>query len=178
MKTVKTLLVVMVILIALPLITALFVPNDYHVDTSIIIDQPSDSVYLYLSHLKNQNDYGPWATLDRNMKNIYQGKDGTVGFISRWESIHPQVGIGEQEIIRLTPGRRIDTQLRFKSPYTAEATAYFTTEAYDSTQTKVVWGCEGRLAYPMNILLLTRFKGEMRAQFDLGLHNLRQQLEK
>lgn len=127
MKTLKNLLIIVLILIAIPLVTALFVPTDYQVYTSVTIDQPNDSVYKYLSHLKNQNEFSPWASLDPNMKNIYKGKDGTVGFISHWESNHPQVGTGEQEITKLTPGHRIDTELRFETPYMANATAYFMT---------------------------------------------------
>ena len=177
MKTQKILFSIVLILIAIPLITALFVPSHYHVQTTIVINQPKDSVYQYLTHLKNQNDFGPWSALDPQMKNHYHGTDGTVGFIARWESNHPQVGVGEQEIIALKPGNRIDTQLRFESPNTAEATAYFTTEAKDTTQTKVVWGCEGSLPYPINILLLTGLEDKMRDQFDQGLQNLKHQLE-
>lgn len=177
MKTLKTLLIVILILIAIPLLTALFVPKTYHISTGIIVHQNSDSVYAYLTQLKNQNEFGPWAALDPDIKNSYRGTDGTIGFVARWESNHPQVGTGEQEITGLITNRRIDTELRFEKPYTGQVAAYFTTTPKDSVNTYVVWGCEGSLPYPKNILLLTRFEDEMRAQFDEGLQNLKNQLE-
>jgi len=44
MKTLKILFSIVLILIAIPLITALFVPSHYHVQTTIVINQPKDSV--------------------------------------------------------------------------------------------------------------------------------------
>ena len=177
MKILKTLLVILLILVAIPLLTALFLPTDYEVMTTINIEKPKEDVYSYLSYVKNQNKFGPWAKMDPDMKQTFTGIDGTLGFVSRWESDHPHVGIGEQEITGLHPGERIDFALRFETPNEAFATAYFTTEAIDSTQTKVVWGCAGTIDYPWNILLLTGMQKEMEQQFQEGLQNLKKTLD-
>lgn len=177
MKLLKKLLSVLLILVAIPLLAALFFPSDYEVKTSIEIAQPKDSVYQYLSQLKNQSNFGPWAELDPEMKQSFRGTDGTIGFVSRWESNHPQVGDGEQEITAMQPGERIDFELRFETPNEAFATTYFTTEAKDSLHTKVVWGCAGSIDYPWNLLLLTDMGEEMEKQFQAGLQNLKQTLE-
>jgi hypothetical protein len=41
--------------------------------------------------------------MDPDMKKTYRGTDGTVGFVSEWESNKKDVGTGEQEIGLKTP---------------------------------------------------------------------------
>lgn len=84
--------------IAIPLIVALFLPTQYQVERSIDIGKPASDVFAYIRMLKNQEQYSVWAKKDPNMKKIYTGQDGTVGFVSRWESLDKEVGTGEQEI--------------------------------------------------------------------------------
>ena len=48
-----------------------------------------------------------------DMKKTYQGTDGTVGFISTWESKKENVGAGEQEIVNMIDGERIDMKTSF-----------------------------------------------------------------
>ena len=88
------------------------------------------------------------------MKKTYSGTDGTVGFVSAWESDNKDVGIGEQEIKKITEGERIDFELRFFEPFESTDPAYMTTESVSENQTKVKWGFNGHMDYPMNIMML------------------------
>ncbi len=102
MKILKTILIAVGILIAVPLIVSLFVKKDYEVEREITIDKPKEDVFDYVKFLKNQDNYSKWATMDPDMKKTYRGTDGTVGFISAWESNNKDVGKGEQEIKKIT----------------------------------------------------------------------------
>ncbi|MBB1268218.1 hypothetical protein [Shewanella sp. SR44-3] len=62
------------------------------------------------------------------MNKTYRGVDGEVGFVSAWASENPDVGVGEQEIIKITPNERVDFELRFLSPFEAVEPAYMTTK--------------------------------------------------
>ena len=86
MKTLKKILLVVAIIIAIPLIVALFVKNEYAVERKIVINRPKGEVFNYLKHLKNQDNYSKWVRMDPNMKKDYKGTDGTVGFTSYWDS--------------------------------------------------------------------------------------------
>jgi len=154
MKIVKTIVIILVILIAIPLIVALFIKKDYTVQREITINKPNAQVFDYIRYLKNQENYSVWAMKDPEMKKEYKGTDGTVGFVSAWDSKVKEVGKGEQEILKITEGERIDTKLRFKVPFEAEEDAYMTTNMIDSSSTKVTWGFNGTFAYPMNIMHL------------------------
>lgn len=178
MKILKRILIVLLILIAIPLIVALFLKKEYAVEREITINQPKEEVFEYIKYLKNQDNYSVWAKMDPDMKKKYTGTDGTVGFISAWESKDESVGVGEQEIAKIVEGERIDLKLRFKEPFEANDDAYMETEAISESKTKVKWGFEGKMPYPMNIMLLFMDMEEMLGKdLEKGLENLKVELE-
>lgn len=179
MKIIKKIVIVLLILIAIPLIVALFVKKEYAVEREITVRCDSDSVFEYIKFLKNQNNFSVWSTMDPNMKKSYKGTDGTVGFISSWDSKDENVGTGEQEILKIEEGKRIDFELRFTKPFEATDYAYMTTEPISSDETKVKWGFNGKMNYPMNIMLLFMDMEEMLGKdLQKGLDNLKVELEK
>jgi hypothetical protein len=166
------------ILISIPLIIALFVDNNYNVENEILIQQPKAIVFDYVKSLRNQDKFSKWANIDPNTKKSYSGTDRTVGFVSAWKSDHPEVGKGEQEIIKITEGQRIDFEFRFFEPFAGVYSGYMITEAVSATQTKVRWGFDGSMDYPFNLMLLTSsFQNTMKKDFGIGLKNLKEQLE-
>lgn len=178
MKILKTILIAVGILIAVPLIVAIFVKKDYEVEREITIDKPKEEVFDYVKFLKNQDNYSKWATMDPDMKKTYRGTDGIVGFVSAWESDNKDVGKGEQEIKKITDGERIDFELRFFEPFESTEPAYMTTESVSENQTKVKWGFSGHMDYPMNIMMLFMdFEKMIGDDLDTGLKNLKAVLE-
>ncbi|HSZ72689.1 MAG TPA: SRPBCC family protein [Cytophagaceae bacterium] len=179
MKILKIIGLVIVGIIALLLVTALFVKREYGVKREIVINKPSQQVFDYVKFLKNQDNFSVWAMRDPAMKKGFKGKDGTVGAVASWDSQEKHVGKGEQEITSIEEGKRLDFELRFYEPFEAKDHAYMSTEALDSTQTKVTWGFDGKMPYPMNLMLLCMNMDEMLGK-DLqdGLNNLKPILEK
>ena len=123
--------------------------------------------------------FSKWASLDPLMKKSYIGTDGTVGFVSSWQSNIEEVGHGEQEITKIVEGERIDYELRFLKPFASTSSAYMTTEVVDENQTKVKWGFNGHMSYPSNLMLLfLDFEELIGNDFQTGLDNLKIILEK
>lgn len=178
MKILKSILFLIIGIIVLALIIALFTKKDYAVEREIVINKPKSEVFDYVKHIKNQDNYSVWNKADPAMKKEYVGTDGTVGFIAKWDSKADTVGKGEQEIIQIVEGDRIDMKLRFKEPFEAEDDAYMITEGLDSAQTKVKWGFKGRMKYPMNFMLLLMNMEQMLGEsLHQGLVNLKGILE-
>ena len=174
----KKILKVAGIIIAIPLVIAIFLKKDYAVERSITIHKPVNEVFAYIKLLKNQNNYSKWATMDTSMAKSYKGIDGTVGFVSAWDSKNEEVGTGEQEILKILEGERIDFQLRFIKPFEATEAAYMSTEAVAPDQTKVKWGFNGHMSYPTNIwLLFLDFEEMIGSDLEVGLKNLKDELE-
>ncbi|MDC1460348.1 SRPBCC family protein [Flavobacteriaceae bacterium] len=156
------------------MVIALFVDNDYNVENGILIQQPKAVVFDYVKSRRNQDKFSKWANIDPNIKKSYSGTDRKVGFVSAWESDHPEVGKGEQEIIKITEGQRIDFEFRFFEPFAEVYTGYMITEAVSATETKVRWGFDGRMDYPFNLMLLnSSFQNTMKKDFGIRLQNLK-----
>ena len=177
MKIVKKIALFLVGIVALFLIIAVFTPSEYYVEREITINQSEDAVFDYVVLLRNQDNFSAWSQMDPNMEKTFSGEDGTVGFVSAWKSENENVGIGEQEIIAISPGR-IDYELRFKEPFEATDNAFIITEAVGDDKTRVVWGFEGDMPYPSNAMLLFMSMDEqLGPQLAEGLDNLKGILE-
>jgi hypothetical protein len=152
MKILKRILTGIVAIVAVLLLTALFINKDYHVERSVSINKPKEQVFSFVRQAKNQDQYNKWIQADPQVKKTYRGEDGTVGFVYAWES--KEVGKGEQEISSIREGEQIDFAMRFKEPFESNAAARMITETVADNQTKLVWRMEGSNPYPMNLMNL------------------------
>lgn len=178
MKALKIILVGLASIIALVLVAAIFVDGNYAVEREVTINRSKSEVFDYIKYLRNQDEFSKWASMDPNMKKDFRGTDGTVGFVSAWESESDDVGKGEQEIIAIEEGARIDYELRFLEPFESTDQAYMITESVGMNQTTVKWGINGKMTYPMNLMLLFMDMEEMLgADLSEGLNNLKVKLE-
>jgi uncharacterized protein YndB with AHSA1/START domain len=176
MKTVKKILIGIVILIAIPLIVALFVKKEYVIEREVTINKPKEQVFDYVKHLRNQDNYSKWVRMDPNMKKDFRGTDGTVGFVYAWDG-NDDAGKGEQEIKNIKEGERVDVEIRFEKPMEGIATAPIITEAISPNQTKVKWGMAGKSNYPMNFMNLF-MDGILGKDIEASLNSLKGILEK
>lgn len=179
----KNILVILLIIVAsllvLFLIIALFVKKDFTVERNISINKPKKVVFDYVKLLKNQNNFSVWAKIDPNMKVDYRGTDGTVGFVSAWDSPVKEAGKGEQEITGIKEGERIDYELRFLKPMKATNNAFLVFSAVNDSTTNVKWGISGKMKYPVNTMLLFMNMDKMLGKdLQSGLENLKVLLEK
>ena len=172
----KLILSGIVLLVIVLLVAALFVGKSYTVQREITINKPKAEVFGYLKHLRNQDNFSKWVMTDPNMQKSFRGTDGTVGFVYGWNG-NDQAGEGEQEIISLTEGERMEVEIRFKRPFKGIAHAPFTTETVGPYQTKVKWGMTGGNPYPFNLMHLFTDK-LLGKDLEISLGNLKQILEK
>ncbi len=179
MKFLKRFLIVIASIIALILVVALFVSKDMKATREIVINKPKAEVFEYIKYVKNQDNFSKWNKMDPNMKKSYTGTDGTVGFSYAWDSENGDVGKGSQTITTIKDGESMETDLHFIKPWDSHAKATFTTTAIDSTHTKVTWGFDSKMAYPMNIMKLFMDMDKMIGDdFSTGLTNLKAVMEK
>lgn len=177
-KALKIILIALAILIVVPLTAALFVKKEYSVERSVSINQPRQLVFDYVKYLRNQDSYSVWSKIDPNMKKEFRGTDGTVGFVSAWDSEDKKAGKGEQEIVKITDGERIDYVIRFIEPMTATDNVYMALKPNNESNTNVTWGFYGKIKYPMNLMLVFMDMDEMIGKdLEGGLHNLKKELE-
>ena len=179
MEILKFVLIGIAGLVALVFIIPLFTKNEIDVHREVLIHKPLSEVFEYVKLLKNQNNFSVWANKDPEMKKDFVGIDGTVGFVSKWESKIKDVGKGEQEIKKIAENQQIDYELRFIEPFAATNFACFSFEEISEKQTKVKWVFSGKMKYPMNLFLLIKdMDGMLGKDLQEGLENLKIILDK
>ncbi len=153
MKILKRILVGVLAIIALLLLTALFVKKDYIVEEEVVVNKPKADVFNYVKYAKNHDNFSKWIMQDPLIEKSYRGTDGTVGFVYAWNSTG-DAGQGEQETKSITDGQRVDFDVHFIRPIEADATMFFTTDEVGANQTKVKWTMNGHSPYPLNVMNL------------------------
>jgi Polyketide cyclase / dehydrase and lipid transport. len=178
MFALQVILIILLIFIALVCIIALFSRKEYIVERTVTIKRSKQEVFDYIKLLKNQEYFTVWSKMDINMHREYLGTDGSVGAIMKWNSKVKNVGIGEQEIISINDSKSIDWELRFLKPFRSTCRAYMLIDSVSENETKVLWGFDGRMGYPMNIMLLLMDMDKMLGKdLQTGLDNLKKVLE-
>lgn len=176
MLILKYLFIAIISLVALLLLAALIINNEFRVESAATIQRPRQVVFDYLRHLKNQDHYSKWRQMDPDMVTSYRGEDGTVGFVSAWKSEMRDVGVGEQEITAIAEGERIETEIRFEEPFVSTDRAYMHTESMEGGRTRVTFGYDGSMKFPTN-LLIPVFRRKIGSDMNDNLHALKSQLE-
>jgi hypothetical protein len=172
-------IVILAGIIALFLITGVFIKKDYSVSREVLVAKPKGFVFDYLKLLKNQNLWSVWGSMDPDMRTTFTGTDGSEGFISAWESDDKKVGKGEQEILKIVEGERIDFEIRFLKPFKSTSWAFLTVASANDKQTLVHWEFTGKMNYPSNIMMIFMNMEKMVGNdFEKGLQNLKTILEK
>jgi hypothetical protein len=176
-KFFKIIGVLLLLAIAFVLIAGLIVKKDYHLDRSITINAPKDSVWLYVQSLQQMEKWSPWLEADPNVKTSHEGQPGAVGSVYRWDG-NKEVGKGNQTITKTNGPGSMDTHIEFIKPFSGQADAYI--RLSDTTGgTKVTWGFDTRYKYPMNVMqLFVDMDGMMSKQYDKGLGKLKALAEK
>lgn len=154
MQILKKLFFAVIAFVALLLIVALFIPGDIAYERAISINAPVDKVWQNVSSLKAMDKWSPWNDLDPNMKKTWAGTTGTAGEQMCWESPNDQAGRGCQTVTKIDEAaRRIDTKMKFLTPYESEGSA-FVTLTPESSGTKAVWGFSSIIPYPFRLMKL------------------------
>jgi hypothetical protein len=158
------------------LFIALITKREMSLSSEVIINRSQADVFHYIKHIKNQEYYSKWVMADPNSKITYTGIDGTVGFKAAWNSQIKNVGVGEQEITKITDGVGYDVILRFEKPFKGISYASANTQALSGNQTKVITTFNSTTPFPMN-LMSAMMKGMLLKDMNENSANLKKVLE-
>lgn len=151
MRILKKILVGIISLIALLLIIALFVPKNYIISESIVINKTHEEVFNYVSLLKNQEQYSEWVKADPTMQPLITGNDGEIGAIQSWNSKNDNVGEGSQKIIYISQDS-ILVDLNFIRPFKGAAKAATIIKPVSANETQLISKFYANDQYPFNLM--------------------------
>lgn len=170
-------LIVFFSLLAILLLMALIMEKKYTIFSEVIIEKPKQEVFDFIIKLKNQDKYSKWVMADPNAKMTFTGNDGTIGFISKWDSKLKNVGAGEQEIKKIFLGKGYEVEIRFERPFKGISTAVTNAEAISENQTKFTTTFYTETPFPMNIMI-PMIKNMLKKDMDENSTNLKNILER
>lgn len=172
------LLYILLAIVLIVVILAVVAPKSYDVHRSVLIDKPKEMVFDHVQLIRNHKIWSPWNLKDPDMSLTYEGIDGQVGFISRWNG-NKEVGSGFQTITKIVPNERIENHINFLKPWKSESNGYYLFEEAAPGQTKVTWGFRGKNKFPATLfMLLYNMDKVVGKEFNEGLLNLKKHLEK
>lgn len=138
---IKTIVMVLVVLVAGILIFASTKPDTFRVERTTSIKAPAEKIFAVINDFHKWEAWSPWEKLDPEMKRTHSGAPSGKGAVFTWEG-NSKVGAGRMEIMESTPSSRIVIKLDFIKPLEAHNTAELTLEPRGNT-TVVTWAMYG-----------------------------------
>jgi hypothetical protein len=169
-------LVLGVALIAILLVTVAFaLPQQITVARSMIINAPESDVYPYVNSLKRFNEWSPWASRDPETQYTFSGPEEGKGAHMEWNSSHPDVGWGIQEIVESEENSFVRVSLDFGEMGKANATYQLKPSG---AGTRVVWLFETDVGNnPIRRWMGLMFDRWIGADYEEGLEKLKKVVE-
>jgi hypothetical protein len=177
MKAVKWIIIAVAVLLGLFVLVTLFLPKDYYVERTEIIEAPAVVIYVQIADLKAWQEWNPWKEMDPDMALTYGEATSGMGAWYSWES--EIAGSGRMTIIEADPPKNIRFELLFKGYESVPSYSGFTLEGEELTgPVKVTWSFEGsvgdKLFARWMTLFIDKFVGE---SYENGLKALKERCE-
>lgn len=147
-------------------------PDEFIVSRSTTMAASPDRIFPHVNELKKWDAWSPWAKLDPNAKNAFEGPDAGVGSAMSWAG-NKKIGEGKMTITESVPAGLIRLRLEFLKPFKATNTAEFRFMV-DGKQTLVTWSMSGKSNFFFKIFGLFMDCDSMAGRdFEKGLAGLR-----
>jgi hypothetical protein len=176
MKTFKRIALGLVLLTAILAIATQFLPAQWTVSRSIVINAPGEAILPLVSDLKT--GWGQWSTFDQEDPGIiysYSGPPAGAGAKRSWVS--KQMGNGDQTIVKADPKTGVQFQL-VMTDYDVHLDGQLSFEPAGQG-TKVTWTDQGSLGHsPLQRLMGVMMDSMMGKTFEASLGNLKAVAEK
>ena len=174
MKTLKKIILTLLVILAVILIVAAISPKNMNYEKTITIEAPIAVVWDHVNSLEDLDRLNPWNDHDPKIT----GTDGTLGASQSWQSHIKEVGNGSQTIAKIEAPTRFETELKFLTPYESEAKGFI--QLTDNGETvDATWGFTSEMPWPYNITLLMMDMEKMMGEdWSNGLNKLKTLCEK
>lgn len=173
----KTILIVVVVLVAAVLIYAVTKPDQFRIQRTASISAPAEKIFPLINDFHTWSVWSPWEKLDLAMKKTHSGAPQGKGAVLEWDG-NKDVGTGRMEVLESIPSSKILIKLDFLKPFEAHNQAEFTL-APNTGSTQVTWAMYGPQPYIVKVMSLFCSMDKMvGGQFEKGLADLKALAEK
>jgi hypothetical protein len=147
-------------------------PSEFRVTRSAHVEAPAKTVFAQVNTLRNWDAWSPWAKLDPNAKNTFEGPESGPGAGFAWSG-NDDVGEGRMLIYESNPPTLIRIKLDFVRPMEDTCTTVFTFSEADG-ETDVTWSMSGEQSFVEKAVCMFMDMDKMvGADFEKGLAQLK-----
>jgi uncharacterized protein YndB with AHSA1/START domain len=166
-------LLILVGLVAVLLVVIISLqPAEFSIKRSATILAPPSAVFSLVNDFHNWPAWSPWAKIDPDMKQIYDGPPAGAGASNTWIG-NKKVGEGTMTILQSQPGESVLIKLEFRKPFKATNMVEFTFKENDGP-TVVTWRMSGHHNFMMKgFHLLLNMEKMLGDQFEKGLAQMK-----
>ncbi|HTO79706.1 MAG TPA: SRPBCC family protein [Methylocystis sp.] len=151
-------------------------PNVFSVSRSAVIDAPAESVFARLVDFHAWKDWSPWARLDPNAKESFEGPESGVGSSMAWSG-NRKVGAGKMTILECVRDELLRLKLDFERPLRGTRAASFELRP-EGDATRLTWTMNGRNDFQAKLFsLFVDLDKLIGGDFEQGLANLKALVE-
>ena len=171
----RILLALAVIVVGLVVVIAMQ-PADFRVERSATIPAPPEEVFAQVNDFHAWKEWSPWAKLDPQSKETYEGPAAGAGAIFKWSG-NNEVGEGMMTVTDSQPNDLIRIKLDFIRPFAATNTGEFTFKP-QGDQTLVTWSMFGQNTFMGKAIHLVMDMDKMvGTNFEQGLAQMKSVVE-
>jgi uncharacterized protein YndB with AHSA1/START domain len=167
----RTISIALMAAVAAFLVFVALQPASGTVTRSAVLAASPDVIFPHINSIKKWDAWSPWAKLDPNAKNTFEGPEAGVGSSMAWDG-NNDIGTGKMSIIESDANKRVKYRLDFQKPMTSTSTAEFTLQP-EAAGTRVTWTMTGERPFMARVICtvmgVDRMVGSM---FEQGLVNL------
>jgi hypothetical protein len=165
-------LIVLVVLAAIFIVIVALRPSDFRVTRSASISAPPALAFEQVNDIRKWQEVSPYAKLDPNAKNTFEGPPAGVGAALAWSG-NKHIGEGRMTIEESRANELVQMKLEFVRPFTSTSTAEFTFTP-EGDDTVVTWSLIGRSAFMCKAISMFISMDKMcGAQFEEGLASIK-----
>ncbi len=176
MSPIRKIVVVVGSLLVVLIAGAYLLPRQVHVEREALLRAPPSDVFAYVNDFQEFNRWSPWARIDPDTHYTFENGTRGEGAKMTWNSDHPNVGSGSQEIIESVANEHVKVALEFDGH--GQATAYYRLTPA-SNGTRLIWGFDTDLGNnPIARYFGLFFDDMIGADYDKGLANLQALVER
>lgn len=174
MKTLKRIIIWLVVLFALLIGVAYLLPSNYHVERSILIKGNGDMIFSMVCDFNNWNYWTPWSAKDDPTAVEEIIGNCEIGAVNRWDG--EEMGKGEMIVTKLVPQRMLSWDLKFED-FSQKMIIGMTFEP-EGGDWVLTWTADGELGYnPLFRYYGLMIDSDLGADYEKGLQQLKEVCE-
>ena len=172
----KTLKIIGVVVLTLAVILAIVIamqPEMAHIEKSIVINAPAASIFPEVSNYHNFNVWSPWAKMDPEAKQTFEGPGDSVGSTMSWSG--PKTGTGSMTIEEIEENKRVKSVMTFGGSDRKFSSEFILTPEQNGT--RVTWTYDGPNVGLAGKAMWVIMGSMLSSQYDQGLKDLKEVVE-